>query len=57
MLCAKFGAHRRNHLEGLRKSRFATFCEFAKKHKRETVGGNGRGLNHEIQHNLLNACI
>ena len=34
MLCAKFGANRGNRLGGIRKSRFATFGEFA--------GRNGR---------------
>ena len=39
-------------LGGVRKSRFATFTETS---RNKTVGGNGRGLCHKIQHYSLNA--
>ena len=34
MLCAKFGANQLNRLGGVRKSKFATFCEFAEENSR-----------------------
>ena len=37
-----------------RKSRFATFCQFAKKKR---VHRNGHGLHNKIQHNWVNALI
>ena len=39
--------------EEFQKTRFATFCELAEK----TVGVNGRGLYHDIQHNSVNVWI
>ena len=53
MLSAKFRANWWNRLGEVRKSRFSTFCDVAKKNG----GGNGRGLYHETQHSALNAWI